>query len=696
MYQALKLKLSSALFAVILLACLTTSLAAQNFTSVVVFGDSLSDTGNIAHLTQSQFGIRFPSRNVLLGINYTDGRFTDGADTSPAASAYFGVWVEQLAASFPAKPAVKASLDGGTNYAYADATTNDGTRTESQLGYSLTLNNMGQQVTDYLATNPTPSATTLYVLWGGSNDVYADASAAGVAAAVAREAALVQRLINAGATQFLIPNLPPLGGVPDHASDAASAAALNMAAASFDAQLGVTLNGLVTSAQAQGKTITIRQPDVFARFSGAASNPAAIGLANVTSAAQGISGNPDTYLIWDGLHPTTTGHHFVAAAAAQLFTPLTGSTNVLGLSAASVAPGQSVTLTSTVKPSATSSSATPTGLVTFFNNGTSPIASATLVNGVATATFSGAALASSPYSITAVYAGDTTYNVSTSTAQALLVGTPVLSPTSTSVTSSAANGNQGAAITFTATVSSSASGTPTGTVTFFDGTTSLGAAATLSGGKATLTTSTLSAGTHAITATYSGDTSFMGSTSASLTQTITAPSLTTALSPTSITIARGSSGTSTLTLTPAGGYSGSATFSCGSLPAHLSCTFAPATLTFTGTGSAQTSTLTISTNATASFSLPAGPHGNSSLPIWAGVIFPGFGLLGLAGIRRRAGPAAHWIQLSLVLIFFSGALVGLSGCGGGSSTAAQGTYPVTVTTTAGSTTSTTTLTVVVQ
>jgi hypothetical protein len=62
-------------------------------------------------------------------------------------------------------------------------------------------------------------------------------------------------------------------------------------------------------------------------------------------------------------------------------------------------------------------------------------------------------------------------------------------------------------------------GTPSGTVTFNDGTTVLGMAS-LSGGRATFTSSTLMTGMHSITAVYSGDTVFMGSTSAVLVQTV--------------------------------------------------------------------------------------------------------------------------------------------------------------------------------
>src|SRR6266704_3255727 len=80
---------------------------AQDYTSIVVFGDSLSDTGNVAHLTQDKYGVRIPGPLA----DYTDGRFTDGDDTLPVAQKYFGLWIEQLAATLPAKPIITNSLD---------------------------------------------------------------------------------------------------------------------------------------------------------------------------------------------------------------------------------------------------------------------------------------------------------------------------------------------------------------------------------------------------------------------------------------------------------------------------------------------------------------------------------------------------------------------------------------------------------
>src|ERR1700761_2896843 len=63
---------------------------------------------------------------------------------------------------------------------------------------------------------------------------------------------------------------------------------------------------------------------------------------------------------------------------------------------------------------------------------------------------------------------------------------------------------------------------PTGTVTFLDGGAQMGIAA-LAGGRASFTTSSLTVGSHSITAKYSGDGSNAGSTSAVLIQTVNVP-----------------------------------------------------------------------------------------------------------------------------------------------------------------------------
>lgn len=92
-------------------------------------------------------------------------------------------------------------------------------------------------------------------------------------------------------------------------------------------------------------------------------------------------------------------------------------------------------------------------------------------------------------------------------------------PTTTTIQSSMNPSSAGSAVTFTATVLA-ASGTPTGSVTFFDNGNSFGSSPLNASGIATISTNVLTLGAHTITASYSGDTTFTGSTSSPLTQNV--------------------------------------------------------------------------------------------------------------------------------------------------------------------------------
>jgi Bacterial Ig-like domain (group 3) len=117
--------------------------------------------------------------------------------------------------------------------------------------------------------------------------------------------------------------------------------------------------------------------------------------------------------------------------------------------------------------------------------------------------------------IQAVYVGDANLAGSTSNTVKQVVNKAT---TTTTLVSSQNPSNSGQSVTFTASVAPQFSGTVHGTVTFYDGTTAL-KTASLSGGVAKFTTSTLTSGKHSIKATYNGSTNFIGS-SASLTQTV--------------------------------------------------------------------------------------------------------------------------------------------------------------------------------
>lgn len=293
---------------------------APTFSQIVVFGDSLSDDGNIRHRAESTFGVGYPGGE----FNYSDGRFTNSSDTDPASSTYVGVWHEQLARTFLALPPAGNSLDGGLNYAFGGATTIDGTSERTVISnpdpfvggsLSITIDNLGKQIDDYLGSHPAdPNA--LYIVWGGGNDLFDDDSAANVTATVARVTGLVNRLATAGARHLLVPNVPPLGAVPNYAGNEAEQVSLNAASAEYRGALRVALDSVVRTFAAQGVQLHVYPLDTWFNLLRILIAPAEFGFTDIVNSAQGrSSADPDTYVFWDEIHPTTAGHFQTAKEA---------------------------------------------------------------------------------------------------------------------------------------------------------------------------------------------------------------------------------------------------------------------------------------------------------------------------------------------------------------------------------------------
>src|SRR2546423_3343028 len=253
------------------ISCVAISLAtsilvnaqAPVFTQVIVFGDSLSDDGNIAHRARDLVGFSYPSSN----FNYSDYRFTDDTNTSPAANLYVGTWHEQLEKTFLGLALAKNSLDGGTDYAFGGATTKDGTHDRTIINnpfpfgggdFTITIDNMGKQISDYLASHAA-DANALYILWGGGNDLFDDHSAQSVIDTANRVGGLIVRLANAGARNFLVPNVPPLGAVPNSFGDPTRVLALDYASAIYRDHLNSVISTISGPA---GSGITIHVFDV--------------------------------------------------------------------------------------------------------------------------------------------------------------------------------------------------------------------------------------------------------------------------------------------------------------------------------------------------------------------------------------------------------------------------------------------------
>ena len=356
------------------------------------------------------------------------------------------------------------------------------------------------------------------------------------------------------------------------------------------------------------------------------------------------------------------------------------TTTTLATSSSVVAPGSSVTFTATASP--TSGTGKPTGSIQFFDG--SILLSTSTVDASGKTTYSTSILSTGTHIISAVYAGDNVFAASTSTALTQIVA---LTQTTTALTTSATTVITGSSVTLSASVSA-ASGTPTGSVVFLDGTTTLATVVLNGAGVATYTSSTLAIGTHSFTAQYAATGNFGASTSSAMQIVVTgSPDFSVSAYPISLTVTGGSPGSAVFTVTPVNGYAGTLSLSCGTLPTHASCSFAPTKLTFTATTqAAQATTLTFSTNQTTALLRPLFPR-RGPAPISLALGLP-FGLLALGFGWRRGSKTRKLGNLYLMLAFAALAgVVGLSGCGssGVAPSTPAGTYTVPVTLTDGTT-----------
>jgi hypothetical protein len=249
--------------------------------------------------------------------------------------------------------------------------------------------------------------------------------------------------------------------------------------------------------------------------------------------------------------------------------------------------------------------------------------------------------------------------------------------------------NAGTSVTLTATVKpSSTTKTPTGTVTLSDPVIGKLGTGTLNGsGAATFTSSTLAAASYSITATYSGDANFSASASSAVPYSVQDFKI--AANPTTVSVAApGQSGTTTLTITPLGGFTQTISYSCSGLPSEATCTFPTA-----ATGGI----LTIATTAP-SAKLDGAPSGRSRALFYA-LLLPGvLGLVVSAGNRKRTLRGMRLLSLIALLALST---LWMPACGGGSSTPSNpgtpaGTSTVTVKATAGPLTHSVPVTLTIQ
>lgn len=313
---------------------------------------------------------------------------------------------------------------------------------------------------------------------------------------------------------------------------------------------------------------------------------------------------------------------------------------------------------------------------------------ATASGGVASAVTNTTVLPAGSYTLTAVFTPtDAVAYKQVSATSSLTVGK--IAPAITLASSASTVLAQGG-VTLTATVSSTVS-QPTGTVSFFDGASSTAVGTSpVSAGVATLTLSTLAAGSHSITAIYSGDANFVTLTSSAVTETIVDFSLS-AMSGSTLPTSPGGTATYTVTFSPIGAttFPAAVNLSVSGLPAGASYTLTPATVT-AGAGSTNMTLAVVAPTQTATLRRGA-RFGRGMMPIALGVLLLPFS----RRMRRSSGRLGRAVSLTLLLLAGAGVMAGLTGCGSSTIPPSQPlgvSYTLTVTGTSGQLSHTTTVT----
>jgi outer membrane lipase/esterase len=292
--------------------------SAQLFRALFVFGDSLSDTGNVFSATQAVSAGPIP-----VSPPYFNGRFSNGP-----------VWIEGLAQTL--NLALTPFLDGGTNSAYGGAEIGLETEEIFERDIGVIIPSIRSQVQTFLAADffgvEEVDPAALYVLWGGANDLRDALQSSNDPVAEARGAvedlaATIKDLADAGAVYFLVPNLPNLGRTPESlALGDAEVARATEVSQFFNDTLAATLDTL----ESENRLVIFRL-NTFTHLEDIIANPAAFGFTNVTDACLdgdpftggNVCADPATHLFWDSIHPTQAAHALLATFAAQALPLLT-------------------------------------------------------------------------------------------------------------------------------------------------------------------------------------------------------------------------------------------------------------------------------------------------------------------------------------------------------------------------------------
>jgi len=310
-----------------------------DFTNLYVFGDALSDSGNVFNISKASNQLNPTIPIIPQSPPYFEGRFSNGP-----------IWVDYLADALeievkrstdlslvlpdsptlspisitPDSPRVSFFFNGATtnqsvNFAFGGAET--GFSGIGEFGEFLPglLTQVAGFTNDLIVSDQMADPNALYILWSGATD-YLNIDPPNPTQVVGNIETALNSLYNFGARNFLVLNLPDLGKIPQSLSlDSSLSTGLTDLTEQHNSVLDSSLNVLSQSLP-DINLISVDQYDLFDQI---LANPGNFGFTNVTETCLDEAtflpcANPDEFLFWDSVNPTTASHKILAESTIAL------------------------------------------------------------------------------------------------------------------------------------------------------------------------------------------------------------------------------------------------------------------------------------------------------------------------------------------------------------------------------------------
>ena len=289
---------------------------ASNFSQFYVFGDSLSDTGNIFTATE---GLTNPETAIPPNPPYAPGRFSNG-----------DIWVDFVGDEIGLTPTTFLSPQtnipaDGVNFAFGGSSSGLDNALAPNLGLPGVLGQVSLFTQNLQANNQQADPNALYAVWGGAND-YVFGGVTDPNQTVTNLSNAIGALTQAGAKNIAVFNLPDLGQLPVAGGNEVSTGLtqltnghntlLDLALDSFDGNSGVNIIPVDVNSLFNR---VVASPGEFGFTQNPASSCVIGEIGSIIDDCQNPQGivfteaiEPNEFIFFDTFHPSSNSHRLVA------------------------------------------------------------------------------------------------------------------------------------------------------------------------------------------------------------------------------------------------------------------------------------------------------------------------------------------------------------------------------------------------